>query len=367
MAPLKILTLIGARPQFVKAAAVSEAIRQHNNQSNPTVMEEILVHSGQHYDYEMSEIFFEELPLNEPDYYLEVGSETHAVQTSRVLTRLENVIDDADPDVVLVYGDTNTTLGGAVCASKLNIPIAHVEAGLRSFNDEMPEEINRKVTDHVSDWLFVPSDDAVDNLEAEGIEEGVFQVGDVMQDVLKNNLKTIQTVPEDFSDLCSSDELVLATVHRAKNTDNEEKLTSIMESFKSLQGNGREVLLLAHPRTQEALDEYEIEPGAVQVTEPVSYLTMLQLIHQSSVIATDSGGVQKEAYWLETPCVTLRSETEWTETVRAGWNQVVGSEKDDIINAIENSSPPPEHPPLYGEGNAAKKIVDRILNNKISK
>ena len=350
---MKILTVVGARPQFVKAAAVSRVLRENHT--------EVLVHTGQHYDERMSEVFFRELGIPEPDYNLEVGSAGHSVQTGEMLIRMEPIFEQEKPDWVLVYGDTNSTLAGALVASKLHIPVAHVEAGLRSFNREMPEEINRVLTDHVSKLLFCPAQKAVENLKLEGVTSGVHVVGDVMYDaVLRHSdaaekkssiLKSLDLRPKHY---------LLATVHRASNVDDTSKLLNILETFSM---TGETVVFPVHPRTRKAIETAGYKVGEnIKLIEPVGYLDMLWLEKNARMILTDSGGVQKEAYWFATPCVTLREETEWVETVESGWNVVVGIERERILNAVHKFSVPASRPNLFGDGDAAQKIVCLLEN-----
>jgi UDP-GlcNAc3NAcA epimerase len=350
---MKTLTVVGARPQFVKAAAVSRVLREKHT--------EVLVHTGQHYDERMSEVFFRELEIPEPDYNLEVGSAGHSVQTGEMLIRMEPIFLQEKPDWVLVYGDTNSTLAGALVASKLHIPVAHVEAGLRSFNRGMPEEINRVLTDHVSDLLFCPAQKAVDNLKLEGVTSGVHVVGDVMYDAV---LRHSEAAEKKSSILTSLDlkpkQYLLATVHRASNVDATDKLLNILETFSLL---GEAVVFPVHPRTRKAIQTAGFSVGKnIRLVEPVGYLDMLWLEKNARLILTDSGGVQKEAYWFGTPCVTLREETEWVETVEAGWNAVVGTERERILNAVRNFLPPAARPNLFGDGTASQNIV-RLLED----
>jgi len=351
---MKILTVVGARPQFVKAAAVSRILREEHT--------EVLVHTGQHYDERMSEVFFRELGIPEPDYNLEVGSAGHSVQTGEMLIRMEPVFLQEKPDWVLVYGDTNSTLAGALVASKLHIPVAHVEAGLRSFNREMPEEINRVLTDHVSELLFCPAQKAADNLKLESVTSGVHVVGDVMYDaVLRHSVAAEKNSTILTSLELKSEQYLLATVHRASNVDDTNKLLSILETFATL---GETVVLPVHPRTRKAIETAGVTLGKnVKLVEPVSYLDMLWLEKNARMILTDSGGVQKEAYWFGTPCITLREETEWVETVEAGWNVVVGTRRERILNAVRDVSPPAARPNLFGDGTASQNIV-RLLESE---
>ena len=350
---MKILTVIGARPQFIKAAAVSHILRQTNT--------EVMVHTGQHYDYLMSDVFFSELEIPKPDHNLQVGSAKHSEQTGEMLIRLEPIFENEKPDCVLVYGDTNSTLAGALVASKLQIPVAHVEAGLRSFNREMPEEINRILTDHISRLLFCPSQQGVDNLKLEGITSGVHVVGDVMYDAI---LKYIG-LAENKSDILSTLNLapasyLLATIHRAANVDDPQRLFDILET---LSMTGETVVFPSHPRTLKAIKSAEFSLGKnIKLVEPVGYLDMLWLEKNARMILTDSGGVQKEAYWLGVPCITLRSETEWVETVQTGWNFVAGVDRTTILSAAKNFPLPTSRPPLFGTGNASQQIVQHLMN-----
>jgi len=346
---VRFLTVLGARPQFVKAAPLSSALRRR--------FAEVLVHTGQHYDHEMSGVFFEELGIPAPDHHLEVGSGPHGEQTGVMLARLEAVMQRERPDIVLVYGDTNSTLAGALAAAKLQIPVAHVEAGLRSFNRAMPEEINRVVTDHLSTWLFAPSAHAAQQLSAEGIGRGVHVVGDIMLDaVLQHAERARQVSPYPQAANVAAGEYYLCTVHRAENTDVAQRLRDILAALGRLD---QPVVLPLHPRTRKRLAEFGLTPGPnVRVIEPVGYLDMLQLERSATAILTDSGGVQKEAYYLEVPCVTLREETEWVETVVVGWNVVTGTDPDAIAEAVErHRDVRPPHPSLYGHGDAAERIV----------
>jgi UDP-GlcNAc3NAcA epimerase len=348
---MKIVTIVGARPQFVKAGSVSEVLRNNGHT-------EILVHTGQHYDANMSDIFFEELNIPKPDINLGIGSGSHGAQTGTMLQGIENVLVAENPDWLLVYGDTNSTLAGALAAAKLHVRIAHVEAGLRSFNRRMPEEINRVVTDHVSSLLFCPSQTAVNHLAAEGIVNGVYNVGDVMYDAVLKFSKRAQSQSKILSTLdLSSQKYLLATVHRAENTDDPIRLQNILSAFAEIQET---IVWPVHPRTRKVLERLELNVSFrnLRLVDPVGYLDMLQLQQNARIILTDSGGIQKEAYWLGVPCVTLRDETEWVETVEAGWNKVTGADVKLIIKASnEFLSPPPlPLPPFYGDGHASQLI-----------
>lgn len=340
---MKIVSVIGARPQFIKAAPTSRAIRKKH--------EEVMVHTGQHYDDEMSDVFFRTMGIPEPDYNLEVGSGTHAWQTAKMMTGIEEVLEDERPDWLLVYGDTNSTIAGALAAIKLHIPVAHVEAGLRSFNMKMPEEVNRRLTDHISTLLFCPTRTAVDNLAGEGITEGVHLVGDVMLDAANHYSQMPTDILERLA--LAPKEYFLLTVHRPVNTDDERNLCAILNSLK-----GRKTIFPAHPRTTNFMTRFHIEPpDSVQVTKPVNYIEMLALIKNAKKVLTDSGGMQKEAYFMGTPCITLRNETEWVETIEDGWNMLAGADCVKIKEAIENFEPTGERGTRYGDGNAAEKIV----------
>jgi UDP-N-acetylglucosamine 2-epimerase len=354
---MKVVTIVGARPQFIKAAAFSQELRKKHT--------EILVHTGQHYDYEMSQIFFNELGIPKPDVTLGVGSGRHGAQTGAMLTGIEDVILTEDPDWVLVYGDTNSTLAGALAAAKLHFPIGHIEAGLRSFNRDMPEEINRVVADHLSRVLFCPSQTAVDNLASEGITNGVHLVGDVMADIVKQVFKR----SSNFSNVLLRLDLVkksyiLATLHRAENTDNQDRLCNILAAFDAI----NEVIIFpVHPRTEKAIKALEYTLGEkIRMINPVGFLDMVCLEKDAKFILTDSGGVQKEAYWLGVPCITLRNETEWIETVSTGWNVLAGTETEKIVHSIRTINFPKIHPPLYGDGNAAARSV-AILENEFNR
>lgn len=329
---MKILTILGARPQFIKAAAVSAKIQSFNGAT------ETIVHTGQHYDAMMSGVFFEELGIPKPRYSLGVGSGSHAVQTARMLEGIEGVLHEEKPDVVLVYGDTNSTMAGALAAVKEHIPVAHVEAGLRSFNRGMPEEINRVLTDHISTTLFCPTTTAVENLRREGIHKGVLNVGDVMLDaVLTFKERSLEKAKSVLSKIGAESKMfVLGTVHRAENTNDPVKLAHIFDAFGRIASHVPVVVPL-HPRTRKYLSEYSVEiPRGVVVIEPVSYIDMVALELHAQAICTDSGGVQKEAYFAQTPCITVREETEWLETVSSGANTLCGSDSDKIYDAYRN-------------------------------
>jgi UDP-N-acetylglucosamine 2-epimerase (non-hydrolysing) len=345
---MNILTVVGARPQFIKCAAVSREIRKDHT--------EILVHTGQHYDPEMSDVFFDELHIPKPDYNLGIGSGNQGKQTGEILAKIEEVLLKEKPDLVLVYGDTNSTLAGALAAAKLHIPVAHVEAGLRSFDRAMPEEINRIVTDHVSDLLFCPNGNAVKLLAKEGITHGVHLVGDVMADVLEFNkvladrdsriIKTLGFERKQYG---------VATIHRPSNTDNPNALSAIIRAFGQAEMS---IVFPVHPRTRKYLNEYGLlnrMPPNIKITEPLGYLDMIQLMGNAKKIMTDSGGVQKEAYMLGIPCITLRENTEWIETLHDGWNVLTGVDEEKIMSALMAPIPVKPQCALYPLG-ASEKI-----------
>ena len=346
---MKIVSIVGARPQFIKCAPVSRELRKEH--------EEILVHTGQHYDHGMSAVFFEELAIPEPDYNLGIGSGAHGRQTGAMLGAIEDVLEREEPEIVLVYGDTNSTLAGALAAAKMHVPVAHVEAGLRSFDRRMPEEVNRVLTDHASDILFCPTTTAVRNLAAEGVTEGVFLVGDVMVDAMNHN----RAIAEERSRILEDagvrpGEYLVVTVHRPSNTDSRENMAAIIGALGEA---GVPVVFPVHPRTRKFLLGYDLlaaMPENIRITEPLGYLDMLRLMAHAKKILTDSGGVQKEAYMLGVPCITLRENTEWVETVEAGWNVLVGAEREGIVDVIRQFSPGFLRKRIFGEGDASLRI-----------
>jgi UDP-GlcNAc3NAcA epimerase len=345
---VKILSVVGNRPQFIKSAPLSLALKDR--------ADEITLHTGQHYDPELSEIFFDELGLEPPAYRLEAGSGTHAEQTARMLPGIERAVLDERPDSVLVYGDTNSTLAGALAAAKAGTPVAHVEAGLRSFDRTMPEELNRVVVDRLSSLLFCPNEIAVANLRREGVTDGIHVVGDVMLDA---NLRLASIARDRSSALVDANvepgSYVLATLHRPVNLE-PAPLAAIAAAFGRLD---EPVVFPAHPRTHKALATHAIALAAnVRLRPPAGYLDFAALASQARVVVTDSGGVQKEAYWYAVPCVTVRTTTEWVETVETGWNQLVAADTDAIVAAVKGAKAPEEHPPLYGDGHAADLIAD---------
>ena len=355
---MKVVTIVGARPQFIKAAPVSKALREAGHT-------EFLVHTGQHYDYDMSQVFFDEMAIPKPDVNLGIGSGSHGWQTGQMLIHLEKVIQAQQPDAVLVYGDTNSTLAGALAAVKLHLPLAHVEAGLRSFNREMPEEHNRVLTDHCADISFCPTQTAVNNLARESITRGVYLVGDTMYDAALQFATIARRRSTILQDLGLEQQgYLLATVHRPYNTDVAENLRSILTAFLEIE---ELVIFPVHPRTRQKIGELDGTlnlPRAgsrLKLIEPVGYLDMLALEENARLIMTDSGGMQKEAYFFGIPCITLRPETEWIETVEAGWNILTSASIAEIQCALRNFTLPDTRPPIFGSGTAALEIV-RILS-----
>ncbi len=369
---MKIFTVVGARPQFIKASIVSKKLREKG-------VKEILLHTGQHYDINMSDIFFNELQLPKPDYYLGIGSGPHGEQTGKMLIEIEKVLIKEKPDMVLVYGDTNSTLAGALAGAKLHIPVAHIEAGLRSFNKNMPEEINRVLTDHISDLLFCPTDIAVNNLKKEGIKNNVYKVGDVMLDLALEISKKIDTdkilkkyklEPKDF---------ILVTIHRAENTDDRERLEEIWNALLDLTSSNIKVFFPIHPRTKNRLKEYNLYPDKeipnLILYNPISYTDMIALEKGARLIITDSGGIQKEGYFFDTPCIIPRNETEWVEFIEIGFNRLVEINNKSIYkktiflyrkinitskyNKINNS--------LFSNGYASQEIVKILIGRQNDK
>jgi UDP-N-acetylglucosamine 2-epimerase (non-hydrolysing) len=349
---MKVISVAGARPQFIKAAQVSREIRKKHD--------EIILHTGQHYDPTMSETFFEELKIPHPDYNLNVGSGSHAEQTSKMLVGIENVLAEQKPSLVLVYGDTNSTLAGALASVKMHVPIAHVEAGLRSFNQEMPEEVNRVLVDHISRLLFCPTKTAVNNLISEGLTKGVHMVGDVMYDasLYNKNLAEKSKILEELG--VKKKSYLLVTVHRPSNTDSEKNLSTIVDALISPEND---VVFPAHPRVVKFLKKYGLHDKlskSIHLIEPASYLDFTCLLMNAKKVLTDSGGVQKESYFFGIPCITLREETEWVETVEDGWNVLVGADGARILDAVKNFEPKGERRESYGDGKASKRICEII-------
>jgi len=350
---MKIASIVGARPNFVKLAPLSRELRRRG-------LDEVIVHTGQHYNYEMDRIFFDEMGIPAPDYHLGIGSGSHGFQTGEMLKKVEEALLAEKPDAIIVFGDTNSTLAGGLAAAKLHVKCAHVEAGLRSFDKSMPEEINRVLVDHCSDLLLCPTRTAVDNLRREGITENVYLTGDVMVDAQKDCeriaenkshiLQTLKLKPKDY---------YLATVHRASNTDDPEKLRAIAEALKDLEN----VVFPCHPRAEKYLRESGLWDDLIrkiEVIKPVGYLDMLLLEKNAKKIITDSGGVQKEAYLLGIACITLRDKTEWVETVEDGWNVLVGPNKEKIVSTIRCFEPSHERQDVFGKGDASIKIADLV-------
>ena len=363
---MRILTIIGARPQFIKAAAVSRLILLHND------INEIIVHTGQHFDANMSDVFFEQMDIPRPNHYLKIANLSHGAMTGRMLEGIEELIQQEKPDWVLVYGDTNSTLAGALAAAKLHLPIAHVEAGLRSHNPAMPEEINRVLTDRVSSLLLCPTETAVNNLEKEGfpykaitkLRQQIVNVGDVMFDAVlyyrKRALKEVNL--ETFS--LEHQNYAICTIHRQENTDQAERIKSILSALQSI-AKDLVVVLLLHPRTKAKISQYNLESFLenLYLLDPVPYLEMQRLQMSAKVILTDSGGMQKEAYFHRVPCVTLRDETEWIETVETGWNQLVGVDENAIVRTAKSIKPTTTtQTSIFGDGYAVEKVIKAIAD-----
>lgn len=357
---MKIVTVIGARPQFIKASSVSRAIQGANEQGAD--INEIIIHTGQHFDTNMSQVFFEELAIPTPSYHLSIGGMAHGAMTGRMLEAVESVLLKENPDVVLVYGDTNSTLAGALAAAKLHIRVAHVEAGLRSFNKAMPEEVNRILTDHISDFLFCPTQTSVNNLQVEGIRQGVRLIGDVMYDatLYYRELARNQFSLDQWG--LKEKQYALCTLHRAENTDNHQRLKNILTALGEI-ASDIPIILPLHPRTRNAVHElgWNYLLKHLTIISPLSYLRMLRLEMSAQIILTDSGGVQKEAFFHQVPCITLRDETEWVETVHTGWNVLAGADRAKILRTWRENTAPQNNTNIYGEGKAAINIV-RTLN-----
>jgi UDP-GlcNAc3NAcA epimerase len=352
---MKVVTIVGARPQFIKAAPVSNALREAG-------CTEFLLHTGQHYDYGMSQVFFDELGLPTVDINLDVRSGGHGQQTGQMLMGIEEVLLHEKPDWVLVYGDTNSTLAGALAAVKLHIPLAHVEAGLRSFNREMPEEYNRVLTDHCADLLFCPTKTAVENLTKEGLVKGVHEVGDPMYDAVLMFSEKARKQSAILQNLgLKKGSYLLVTIHRPYNTDDPRTLKAIITALESIE---EDVIFPIHPRTRQRMQDFGFLNGKsshLRPIEPVTYLDMLILEQNAHMILTDSGGVQKEAFFFAVPCLTLRPETEWVETVKSGWNLLVGTERDQIRAGLNHVFPTPgERPALFGDGQSAHEIAQLL-------
>ena len=359
---IKILTVVGARPQFIKASAISRALHyKFRGQA-----QEVLLHTGQHFDDNMSKVFFDELDIPEPKYNLAISGGGHGYMTGRMLEAIENVMLSERPDWLLIYGDTNSTLAGAIAAAKLHIPVAHVEAGLRSFNMRMPEEINRIVADRISQLLLCPTSACIENLKKEGLIQGVYLVGDVMYDVslfYRNKALERSSALQKLG--LTESNYVLTTCHRAENTDDPERLKHIVHALARI-AKDMPVVLPLHPRTRKLIEKYNLYHylSSVMLVEPLPYLDMVRLEQSAKVILTDSGGVQKEAFFYGVPCVTMRDETEWVETVHAGWNTLTGADTDAIIQAFLASET--QHRTTitpYGEGKAAEHCLNAILQS----
>ena len=345
---MKITSVVGARPQFIKLAILSKELRENHN--------EIIIHTGQHYDDNMSRYFFEEMQIAKPDYNLNIGSGSHGKQTAEMLIGLEDIFLHQKPDVVITFGDTNTTLATGLAATKLNIPVAHVEAGLRSHNREMPEEINRILTDHISDYLFAPTLNAMENIKSENLYGKPFLVGDVMYDSLLYYGKIAEQKSRILKNLkLKQKEYILLTLHRPYNVDNIQKLQNI---FSALKQTKRFIVLPVHPRTCKMIESTNtIIPENISIIEPLGYLDFIFLQKHSEKIITDSGGIQKEAYLNGIPCITIRPETEWIETVKAGWNVLVGDKMDQLIENCLHFKPSHNRPRYFGDGDSSKKII----------
>lgn len=387
---MKLASVVGARPQFVKVAPILRAISAQDV-AGTEMVEHLLVHTGQHYDYEMSRVFFGDMNLPRPQYNLGVGSGTHGVQTAAMLERIERVLRSEPPDLVLVYGDTNSTLAGALAAAKLHVPVGHVEAGLRSYRKDMAEEINRVLSDHLSTLLFCPTARAVQNLVREGIggalNEGklispgyrgfsakatcdspwVVNVGDVMKDALVESAMDATGIPKavDGAGLANG-EYAVATVHRAENTDDRDRLKAILRALERISIDFFPVVFPLHPRTRKAMERHRlsVSPRALYLIDPIAHSEMLRLLRNAQLVLTDSGGVQKEAFLLGVPCVTLRNETEWVELVDSGWNRLADADEERICDAaatLRTECDSRDRPVLYGDGHAAERIVDMIL------
>ena len=359
---IKILTIVGARPQFIKAAALSREFAK-----NQDLINEIIVHTGQHFDHNMSEVFFQEMNIPVPDYNLGIASMGHGAMTGRMLESIEKVILKENPDYLLVYGDTNSTFAGALAAKKMHVPVIHIEAGLRSFNMKMPEEINRILTDRISDVLFCPTDTAIKNLHNEGYQNigaKVYQVGDVMEDAVHY----YKTYAEGTSNVLKNNDLtpnnyLLATVHRAENTDATNRLTEIVNALNDLHQNA-DVVVPLHPRTKQKIKSLGIDVR-FKLLDPVGYFDMLKLVSNSRLILTDSGGLQKEAFINNKYCITMRDETEWVELVEGGYNTLVGASRTNIIRAVNHMIDRSFNKlsELYGGGKASEAIVDHIISD----
>ena len=370
---MKLFSIVGARPQFIKIAPICRAIASQNEDSQ--VLDDVIIHTGQHYDPSMSDIFFDELNIPKADFHLGVGSGAHGAQTGLMLQKLEELMLSQKPDMVVIYGDTNSTVAGALAAAKLHIPIAHIEAGLRSFNRKMPEEVNRIVADHISDMLLAPTPTAISNLKKENLAERTIYSGDIMHDAVIYNCKLAEEKSSILKDLSlAKKDYAIVTIHRAENTDDTERLESILTSLNEIAEDGLQLVFPIHPRTKKTISAQfpDWKPSAkLNMIEPVGYLDMLQLVGNARVALTDSGGLQKETFFLNCPCITLRDETEWVETVDGGGNIVTGVNKDKIIEAVtywinktekEDVDFTAQASKAFGEGNSADRIIQAILD-----
>lgn len=350
---MKIVTIVGARPQFIKMAPMGRALRSVGHT-------EIIVHTGQHYDSNMSDVFFSELGIPRPDYFLAVGSGMHGAQTGEMLKRIELVLLKEQPAWTVVYGDTNSTLAGALAAAKLSMKVAHVEAGLRSFDRRMPEEINRILVDHLADLLLCPAEKAAENLREDGVNGKIEVVGDIMTDSLayvRERLIFDHSIVHELQ--LPPREYLLATVHRQENADQPAHLSALFEAFAEL---GCPIVFPVHPRTRKMIEANGLRvPGNVVQIDPLGYLDMVALMEYAKFILTDSGGMQKEAYWLGVPCVTLRESTEWWETLDTGWNTLVGVDRKKIVETITGFREPKDRPPLYGDRHVAERCIDALV------
>ena len=353
---MKIVTILGARPQFIKAGSVSREIDKHKE------IEEVIIHTGQHYDANMSDIFFDEMQIPKPDYFLGIGGKSHGAMTGQMIEKIEEVCLKEKPDWVMVYGDTNSTLAGAIVASKLHIKLAHIEAGLRSFNMNMPEEINRILTDRVSTMLFCPTNTAIKNLKDEGFDNfkcKIIKSGDVMQDGAMF-YRDLAVKPK-----CNIEEnYILCTIHRAENTDNEMRLRDIFDALNEI-GSEKQIILPLHPRTKKIIENLELKIENLTIIDPVGYLEMVWLIDNCDLVMTDSGGLQKEAFFFEKSCITLRDETEWVELVENSFNVLVGANTKKILETYKNYTSlfaVDYSLDLYGAGKASKKIIEELLH-----
>ncbi len=383
---LKIMTVLGARPQFIKAAVVSRAIGEFNSASPNGKIKELIVHTGQHFDLNMSEVFFSEMSIPKPSKHLNINRMSHGAMTGRMVEAIESLLEKTSPDLVLVYGDTNSTMAGALAAAKLHIPIAHVEAGLRSFNRRMPEEHNRVITDHLSSLLFCPTTTSVHNLEREGLSNypaadsakakpvmppQVFQVGDVMYDASLYYYRQAKLkaafAKKIIKERLHGQRFALTTLHRQENTDNQDDFEAILSALINVSKN-IPVVWPMHPRTQQVIKAQALDTrlsrSGIVVIDPVGYFDIIEFLENCAIVLTDSGGLQKEAYFFKKPCVTLRSETEWVELVEHGYNQVVGSNPARIVNAVSHMLDAKLNfdQSLYGRGNAGTEIVSIIAN-----